>query len=121
MALTQNTNYLAGNVSLPTGYTNPTLPDLPAGTVEKSGFTTTIAAASVDNADPVVGAGNLITEVESHITTSFVPDVLGLDVTKTINMNSQIIKAIRGNSGALFETGTEEYTVTVHVEYIVTP
>lgn len=122
MAVTQNTNYFEGAVPLPSGYTNPTLPDLPAGTIEKSGFKDVTILSSAVNATPASdGATNLITEVESYITTTHIPDVLGLDVTKTINMNTQILKAIEAKDTELFATGVLKYTVQVDISYVVTP
>jgi hypothetical protein len=125
MAVTLTTAYLVGAVTLPAGYTNPTLPQLPAGTQESSGFGGTsspvlLPAATIDNVDPIVGAGNMITDIETYITGTFIPDVLGLDTTKTINMNVTVIKEFRSPI-ADFTTGTAQYDIQTSILYVVTP
>jgi hypothetical protein len=112
MAVTADAKY-NNAITLPVGYTNPTLPSITP--VQNGAYTVDIAAASVQDADPVVGAGNLISEIESNFEGAQTA-ALNLDTTATIQVNITINSIIRMSSGddtSQFETGTLIYRTSV--------
>jgi hypothetical protein len=112
MAITATAKY-SNSITLPGGYTNPTLPSITP--VQDGEYTVDIPVAGVEDADPVVGAGNLVTSVETDFTGTQAT-TLNLDATATIQVNLTIESIVRmsdGDDSSQFETGTFIYRVYI--------
>jgi hypothetical protein len=105
-----------------TGYSNPALPSLPAGTSITSSYEISLAESGISNVDPDTGADNLLAAVESDFSSRYAPDVLGLDAAQTVDVNLTVRRVTpSGNRSAIFEVIDPVYLVAVEVEYVVTP
>lgn len=118
MAITSAANF-STNVTLPSGYTNPTLTPI-ATPADNGSFEVDLATAGIANADPVVGAGALITALESYFDATYAVNTLKLDALATITANLTVQRITRLNDGddtSIFQTGTEQYRMLVKYEY----
>ncbi|MHC4728823.1 MAG: hypothetical protein ACYS17_16520 [Planctomycetota bacterium] len=117
MAIT-STGAFGSNATLPTGYTNPTLPTI--STPADRGVYTVDLAGTAANADPVVGAGNVISALETQFNATHAINVLKLDATATVTAALTITSIVRMNDGddsSQFESGTEVYRCQVSYIY----
>ena len=117
MAITA-TGAFGPNVTLPTGYTNPTLPTI--STPADSGTYLVDLAASAANADPAVGAANVLAALETEFETVQAITTLKLDATLTITGALTITAIKRVNDGdatSTFKSGTEVYRCNVSYLY----
>lgn len=116
MAITATASY-GRNVTLPTGYTNPTPVSVTAA--DRGTYTVDLAATAA-NADPVVGAGNVISAAETDFESTYAINTLKLDATATITAALTIQSVTRLNDGddsSVFESGTEVYRLVITYEY----
>jgi hypothetical protein len=117
MAITATANF-STRVTLPTGYTNPTLPTI--STPADSGAYTVDLAATAANADPVVGAGNVISALETDFEGTYAVNTLKLNAASTITAALTISSIERINDGddtSQFKSGTEVYRCQVRYTY----
>jgi hypothetical protein len=117
MAITATANF-GENVVLPSGYTNPTLPTI-SSPADNGSYQVDLAATAA-NADPVVGAGNVIAALETQFEATHAISVLKLDATATITAALTITSIRRMNDGddsSQFESGTEVYRCNVSYSY----
>lgn len=116
MAITPTCNF-GPNVTLPGGFINPTLPAITA--VETGSQANHDELGTAANANPVTGASNLITLMETYLGGLFVTEK-ELAAAGTFNINATITSIIRINDGddvSKFQTGTEQYRMSFTYEW----
>ena len=112
MAITATARYKNG-ITLPVGYTNPTLPSITP--VQTGAYTVDVTVASVQDASDVICAGNIVAAVQTDFTATQV-GILNLDTTATIQVNltiSTITRMDDGDDTGQFETGVLVYRMAI--------
>jgi hypothetical protein len=126
MALTHETtiNATAVQGGLPTGYTAPTI-TLSLSSPRNVTGSYTVASSGLSHASvAATGLTAVVSALDTYVSATWIPDVLGLDVTgKTIDATIYITKILRGNDqgggDAIFVTGTDNYEIDFQVYYEV--
>jgi hypothetical protein len=112
MAITATAKYKNG-ITLPVGYTNPTLPSITP--IQTGAYTVDVTAASVQDASNVTCAGNIVTAIETDFTANQV-GILNLDTAATIQVNLTIATIERisdGDDTGQFTTGVLVYRMNI--------
>ena len=117
MAITATAKY-GPNVTLPTGYTNPTLTPIVSPVIGIPYQVDTLGTAA--NADPVVGAANVLAALQTQFETTYAIATLNMDATLTVTANLTVTSIERINDGddtSIFQTGTEQYRCVISYEF----
>ena len=123
MALTTEATTIIPESKKPSGWTDPATTITFVGTPIRETFTVTIAAAGVtDAASETTGLTNLIAAVKTWVDATWVPTILKLDTTLTIDGIIKISNFDRDNGEAtetakLYLTGTDGFNVIGSFEY----
>jgi hypothetical protein len=116
MAITATAAY-GPNVTLPTGYTNPTLTPI-SSPVQGTYQVDTLATAA--NADPTIGAANVLAALETQFEGTYAISTLNMDATLTVTANLTVTSINRINDGddtSKFKSGTEQYRCVIAYDF----
>lgn len=109
--------YNENQVDLPAGYTNPSPSSITP--VDGGSYTVDIPVAGVEDADPIVGAGQLITALQTDFNTVQAV-ALKLDALATVDVRMTVQRVIRlsdGDDSSVFQTGTLVFRCSINYEY----
>jgi hypothetical protein len=116
MALVLETTVNTTTVTIPSGYTAPstsntfTDPSLVRDTY-------TMAASTVEHATPSTGLTNIVTAVNTYVSGTYVPTVLGLETTaNTINAICTITAVSRNNGSSIY-SNTDNIVVAFEMKW----
>lgn len=113
MAITTEITTRLKSSKIPSGFTNPTTTIEFSGTPIEEGFTATIAISGVSHAATAsTGLTQLLAAVKTWVDDTWIPDVLKLNDSATIEGIIYVDNVIRQNSQtSIYVTGTEQYVV----------
>jgi len=121
MAITLETTTALPTGKVPSGHTAPstTITFTDAQSVQG---THEVAASGIENATASTGLTDLVSAIDTYMDGTYLPTVLGLDATDTINVICTITNVVRDafpTNGDMFATHTDQYTVSFTVQWEV--